>query len=147
MLVAPSVPIASCQIAVAPGGVARLLLLGGETRGLVLVAVRFGICGFSACSGDALPVCADGRREALASGSSLLGEVWAQSPWLAAAPLRLLNLLLTAGKTGREEDLAVPCCGAWVLVSSPSERVPSPFIPFPRSLRKGRLSLGSWLGF
>lgn len=95
MLVGPLVPIASCQIAVAPGGVvAWLLLLGRETCGLFHVAVRFGI---SACLGDVLPVCVDSRREVLASGSSLLGEVWAQSPWLSAAPLRLLNLLLTAG--------------------------------------------------
>lgn len=70
------------------------LLLGREKCGLFHVGIRFGI---SACLGDVLPVCVDSRREVLASGSSLLGEVWAQSPWLSAAPLRLLNLLLTAG--------------------------------------------------
>lgn len=65
MLVGPLVPIALCQIAVAPGGVAWLLLLGGETCGLFLVAIRFGICGVSACLGDVLPVWVDSRSPRL----------------------------------------------------------------------------------
>lgn len=39
-------------------------------------------------------------RQSPGLGEQLPGEVWAQSPWLPAAPLRLLNLLLTAGKQG-----------------------------------------------
>lgn len=105
MLVGPLVPIASCQIAVAPGGWRDCFCLEGKTWGLFLVAVRFGICGFSACLGDVLPVCVDSRRGVLASGSTLLGEAWARSPWLPAAPLRLLNLLLTAGKQGGRKTL------------------------------------------
>lgn len=55
VLVGPLVPIALCQIAVAPGGVAWLLLLGGKTCGLFLVAIRFGICGVSVCFGGRAP--------------------------------------------------------------------------------------------
>lgn len=98
MLVGPLVPIASCQIAVAPGGGG---VAASAWRGNVwlvsLLLLDLGFAGFRLAWGDVVPVCVDSKREVLASGSSLLGEVWAQSPWLSAAPLRLLNLLLTAG--------------------------------------------------
>lgn len=114
--------------------------------GLFLVAVRFGICGFSACLGDALPVCTDSRREALTPGSSLLGEVWAQSPWLSAAPLRLLNLLLTAGKWGGRKTLLFlgvgPGCWSPLL---PKECLP-PLSPSPAPWAMGDSHLVGFLG-
>lgn len=69
-------------------------------------------------------------------GERLPGEVWAQSPWLPAAPLRLLNLLLTAGnREGGEGGRS--CCGAWAPLSSPSQRVPSPLSPSPPPWARG----------
>lgn len=131
MLIGPLVPIASCQIAVAPGGWRGCFCLEGKRGACFLLLLDLGFAGFRLAWGTRSPSAPDSRREGLASGSSLLGEVWAQSPWLSAAPLRLLNLLLTAGKWGGRKTLPFlgvgPGCWSPLL---PKECLP-PLSPSP----------------
>lgn len=73
-----------------------------------------------------------------------------KSPWLSAAPPRLLNLLLTAQKKKKGGGNKTCCPLLWGLGAGLLSFLKClyPFVPFLRSLSTGRLShFGSWVVF